>query len=263
MNRRCYGALGALAVAALTLTACSSAGTGPSYQELGTSIDSGAHGKVTLVNDFTSIKVANSSNDKADQIAGASNRSGAGSNTTADLEVSANYTRGNWTIEGSWRDGIVTFNFRGWAEASQLREEYYGPLQRCSGDGSCQPESRSTPHGAPEPKRSEWLKGGCILFPSYYTSTNRTYPGTGLVSVTLCEVGTGSEIGGGAWAGHDFIQFIIPNTTVNRLMHDASPFRLYVGGGTLKNSALSVRTKSDWTLPTATPTPPWITPTPG
>ncbi|MSV73248.1 MAG: hypothetical protein F2881_08020 [Actinobacteria bacterium] len=33
--------------------------------------------------------------------------------------------------------------------------------------------------------------------------------------------------------------------------------------GTLKKSALSVRTKYDGSSPTATPTPPWITPTLG
>jgi len=263
MNRQCYGALGALAVAALTLTACSSAGTGPSYQELGTSIESGGHGKVTLVNDFTSIKVANQDNGRADQIANASHRSGAGSNTTADLEVSANYTRGNWTIEGSWRDGAVKFNFSGWAVATQGEEVAYQIFVGCIIEEICQPQPGNKPKRPDQPDSHEWLKGGCIIFPSYYSSSNRAYPGTGLVNVTLCDVGTGSPIAGGPWTGQDLIQFSIPDSTTYQVNDDASPFRLYVGGGTLKNSALSVRTKSDWTLPTATPTPPWITPTPG
>jgi len=256
MKRRTYGALGALAVAALTLTACSSAGTGPSYKELGTSIESGGQGKVTLVDDFTSIKTANTANRRTSMLQDTSLRSGAGSNTTADLTVTANYTRGNWKIEGSWRDGAVKFNFNGWAEAT-ANAQVGAEIVTCYIGQNCPLNSR--PKGADEPEHSEWLKGGCIVFPSYYTSTNRAYPGTGIVNVVLCDLGTGSDIAGGAWTGHDVIQFNIPDSTTYN-QSDASPYRQYVGGGTLKNSALSVRTKYDGSSPTMTPTPPWITP---
>ena len=259
MNRRTYAAFGALAVAALTLTACSSAGNGPSYQELGTGIESGGQGKVTLVDDFTSIKDANVDNSRTSDLADSSNRSGAGANSTAELKVTADYTRGNWKIEGSWRDGAVKFKFTGWAQGSEDVQAAYQIFTACYIDQNCPPLSR--PRGADEPRRNDWVKGGCIVFPSYYASTNPTYPGTGVVYVTFCDVGTGSSIAGGAWAGQDLIQLRIPDSSAYAV-GDASPYRLYVGGGTLKNSALSVRTKYDGSSPTATPTPPWITPTP-
>lgn len=258
MTRRTHGALGALAVAALLLSACSSAGVGPSYQELGTSIESGGQGKVTLVDDFASIKAANVDNSRTSDLAASSNRSGAGANSTAELKVAANYTRGNWRIEGSWRDGAVKFNFTGWAQATRDVQVGYEVFIQCYRDQNC-PLSR--PRGAPEPRRTDWLKGGCIIFPSYYASTNPTYPGTGLVDVTLCDVGPGSSIAGDAWTGQDLIQFRIPDNSAYTL-NDAGPYRQYVGGGTLKGSALSVRTRYDGSSPTLTPTPPWLTPTP-
>ena len=271
INRRSLAALAVLAMATVALTASglNSAGNAQSWVELGTRIESGGEGKVTLVDDFTLLNTAaNTVYDNGIIGAKASSwREGAGDNTTAEVSVQANYIRGNWNISGSWRDGVVKFTFTGNAvgtDNAKVLQDIVTVCQEVTSEDCPIEEILNGGRVQQSDRRSsaEWLNGGCVSVISYYRSTNRSYPGTGIVEVLLCDAGTGSDVAGGGWTGRDFIQFSVPPTGLLRGSEDTSPYRFYVGGGTLKTSALSVRTKYDGSEPTSTPTPPWPIPTP-
>jgi len=269
VNHRSLAACAALAVTTIALTASgqNSAGNAESWVELGTVIDSGGDGKVTLVDDFTTLNTA--ANTVYDGPLGArdsSVRTGAGDKTTAEVRVKANYSRGTWDVSGSWRDGLVKFTFGGNAAGTEDAKFLQDVMTVCQEITSedCPLDQILNPGRSVRPSdrgsSAGWLKGGCVSVISYYRSTNRSYPGTGIVEVLLCDAGTGSDVAGGGWAGQDLIQVSVPASGLLQGSEESSPYRAYVGGGTLKTSALSVRTKYDGSEPTSTPTPPWLAP---
>jgi len=231
----------ALALAASMLAACAP-NMYPSYVALGYESRASAEGTVRL-QDVTDIP----------NTFGASPllRTPAGNNTTARIEATANFIDGSWQIHGSWRDGFVKFNFKGWALGSltsQIVEEVCGSdVLSCIGKSRPAPaEPTDSGHG------HVWVNGGCSIFYTYYTSANSIYPGTGIAEITLCDKGPGGNLIAGSWPTEPDSVAVSVLDTRTGLIHDASPFVGYASSGTMSNSKVSVRTRYTGVAPTTT-----------
>jgi len=230
-------ATGACAAAAVLLTGCGVANYGPSYSALGTHIQTSARGTVTLLDS------------QPQNILGSGVRTPAGSNTTAKVELNATFEKGAWQIAGSWRDGTVQFTFDGWALDS-LVIGADGIPGLAGAQNQVAPQER--------PQSSQWTTGGCMPFATYYTSTNRAHPGTGIAIFDVCQKGTG---GLSSWDGPSTIEVVVPDTTAMTTNSDASPYVNYVSGGTMRRDDLKVRVRMDANSPTSTPAPIFASPT--
>lgn len=230
-------ATGACAAAAVLLTGCGMANYGPSYAALGTHIQANAHGTVTLLDN------------QPQNILGNGVRTPAGGNSTAKVELNATFEKGAWQIAGSWRDGMVQFTFDGWALDSLIVGADGIP-------GLAGPQNQVAPRNRPQ--SSQWVNGGCMPFATYYTSTNRAHPGTGIAIFDVCQKGTG---GISSWDGPNTIEVVVPDTTTMPGNADASPYVNYVSGGTMGRDDVKVRVRIDANSPTSTPAPIFASPT--
>lgn len=238
------------------LTACGTPSLFASWVALGVDGEGQAHGKVTLADNVPGL-FFNSG--------GARTPGGPGSTATVDADVE--YEDGNWVIKGTWKDGAVRFKFSGWAFGSELLTEYAGgnlnPAQVRSKVRDAVADQHAR-HG------SEWVKGGCMYFASFYESTNKDYPGSGVVNVVMCDqggpgVGTAFE----PWSNPDTIWVGIPDTTdpsptpsaTTDPVFDNSPYRLYRSGGTMKDNGIKVKARYNISPPTTTVSPPFPSPT--
>jgi hypothetical protein len=228
-----------VAAAGLLLSACA-----PSYVLSGVEVQSSASGKVDLTT-FSGSFV------------GDSVRTIAGQNTTASVTAKANYTKGNWDISGTWSDGFVKFRFTGVALSFGVLSGTAAAAADTNAALAAFSQSSSNYGGS-------WVSGGCMPFPTYYTSTNSNYPGTGVAIVVLCDQGPGAGFGflgegNVVWTDPDYVAVYIPDTTDMGPMSDNSPYRYYTSGGymTGRKSVVSVKARESWTSPTSTIDPLW------
>ena len=240
---RMAGAVAGIAVAALALSACGDS----AYSNLLTKVTAKASGTINLANYDPSISPF------IDDLNGAAQTTPLGSTGSAKIKLEASYDAGNWNVSGSYADGAVKFNFKGYALSLMVGGfGGAGPLQGFSGNGGGGP-AQFTQTG-----------GLCIPVLTSYVSTNSAKPGTGYAGFLVCDAAgptlrtTAGPEGDAEFTGDtDYVRVLILNTNTG----DKNPYANYVSGGTMsgyKSSTFaSVSSSFD---PTFSPSPMWPEP---
>jgi|GEM_PF-2012750 len=121
--------------------------------------------------------------------------------TTATLKLSAAFNGGNININGVYNAGDVRFTLKGIALAGVI------PMG-----------GNEAPH-----TNGAWVYGGCLPVPTYYTSTNRSLPGSGVAVVYVCDNSDAN--------GVDTVQIELSATEFNNAAN--GPFAGYSAQGTI------------------------------
>ena len=245
---RMAGAVAGIAVAALALSACGDS----AYSNLLTKVTAKASGTINLANYDPSISPF------IDDLNGAAQTTPLGSTGSAKIKLEASYDAGNWNVSGSYADGAVKFNFKGYALSLMVGGfGGAGPLQGFSGNGGGGP-AQFTQTG-----------GLCIPVLTSYVSTNSAKPGTGYAGFLVCDAagptlrqGVTPNVDEDPWdftGDTDYVRVLIPNSDTG----DKNPYANYVSGGTMSGYKSSTFASVSTTMgdPSFTPSPIWPEPT--
>ena len=250
---RMAGGVAAVAVAALALSGCSSA-----YSTLLGKVSAKASGTINLANYNPSISPFN------DSLNGAAQTKPSGYTGSAKISLSAVYDGGNWNVSGSYADGSVKFNFKGYALNAICQEigacGFGAPLA----NGDTPATSSMGPGGPPQIT----VTGGiCIPVVTSYVSSNKAMPGTGFAEFLVCDAAgpilrQNVNAFGLPVANFDFdtdyVRVLIPNWDTG----DKNPYANYVSGGTMSGYKSSTSASVSFTSgdPSFTPSPIWPEP---
>ena len=250
---RMAGGVAAVAVAALALSACGNS----AYSNLLTKVTVKASGTINLNNYDPSISPYTESLNGAAQT-----KDGINSTGSAKINLNATYDAGNWNVSGSYADGAVKFNFKGYALASVVGGiGGDGPLQGFSSNGGG--------YSGGGPAQMTQTGGLCIPVLTSYVSTNSAKPGTGYAGFLVCDAagptlrqGVTPNVDEDPWdftGDTDYVRVLIPNSDTG----DKNPYANYVSGGTMSGYKSSTFASVSTTMgdPSFTPSPIWPEPT--
>ena len=245
---RMAGGVAAVAVTALALSACG----GSAYSNLLTKVSAKASGTINLANYDPSISPFN------DSLNGAVRTIPSSSTGSAKINLNASYDAGNWNVSGSYADGSVKFNFKGYALAA-LQGGLGAPLNGSSSNGG-------GGYSGGGPAQFTQTGGLCIPVVTSYVSTNSQQPGTGYAEFLVCDAGgptlrqAAGPAGDAEFTGDtDYVRVLIPNWDSG----DKNPYANYVSGGTMSGYKSSTFASISSTMgdPSFTPSPIWPEPT--
>ena len=247
---RMAGGVAAVAVAALALSACGNS----AYSNLLTKVTVKASGTINLNNYDPSISPYTESLNGAAQT-----KDGINSTGSAKINLNATYDAGNWNVSGSYADGAVKFNFKGYALSLMVGGfGGAGPLQGFSSNGGG--------YSGGGPAQMTQTGGLCIPVLTSYVSTNSAKPGTGYAGFLVCDAAgptlrtTAGPEGDAEFTGDtDYVRVLIPNWDSG----DKNPYANYVSGGTMSGYKSSTFASISSTMgdPSFTPSPIWPEPT--
>ena len=184
----------------------------------------------------------------------------ANSKSKAKIKLSYSIDGGNINVSGNYADGDVRFTFKGSGDILLAGSCGIGP-NSCGAGINKNSLNKLTSNNSSRPSESGLIvqKGGvCQTVASLYESTNPAMPGTGLVGFVVCDAPTSSSID--TYAGADYVTVYVPNYQSG----DLNPFANYYSGGTVsgEESSTSITVKYPATVPSATPTPIYPSPSP-
>ena len=242
---RMAGGVAAVAVTALALSACG----GSAYSNLLTKVTAKASGTINLTNYDPSISPFN------DSLNGAVRTIPSSSTGSAKINLNASYDAGNWNVSGSYADGSVKFNFKGYA----LTAVVCGVVP-CVGA----PLNVSSGNGGGGPAQFTQTGGLCIPVVTSYVSTNSQKPGTGYAEFLVCDAAgptlrqAAGPVGDAEFTGDtDYVRVLILNTNTG----DKNPYANYVSGGTMSGYKSSTFASFSSSFdPTFSPSPMWPEP---
>lgn len=256
---RMAGGVAAVAVTALALSACG----GSAYSNLLTKVTAKASGTINLANYDPSISPFN------DSLNGAVRTIPSGSTGSAKINLNASYDAGNWNVSGSYADGSVKFNFKGYALSAIACGYDVGPLCLGAPLNGGQPLADPTSGGSNAgggPSQFTVTGGLCIPVVTSYVSTNSQKPGTGYAEFLVCDAGgpvlrtnNASPTDGLNFTGAaDYVRVLVPNLDTG----DRNPYANYVSGGTMSGYKSSTFGSISSTMgdPSFSPSPIWPEP---